>query len=505
MSHPTTSSTTSSSSTATETASASEAPAGDTGAARFPTDFVWGAATSSYQIEGGVEEGGRTPSIWDTFCRVPGAIVAGDDGDVAADHYHRWPQDVALMADLSLNAYRFSVSWSRVMPEPGVVNPDGLAFYSDLVDALLEHGVTPWITLYHWDLPQWLEDRGGWTIREVVEHFVAYATAVHAALGDRVRHWLTLNEPWCSAFLGYSGGQHAPGRQEPQAAIDATHHLLLAHGQAVRALRAADPTATLGITLNFTVEDPVDPDDPADVASAALSQAMFNDVFVGPITGHGYPTEVIDAWAAVGVRVPVHKGDLDVIATPIDVLGVNYYHGNLIGATPPPPERTLPSAAATERPTGDPSVGLQAYTWSRDLPRTGMDWEVQPDGLRRLLVMLHTRFTGPLGIPLVITENGSAYPDTVGESGEVHDPERTAYLVDHLRAVHAALEEGADVQGYFVWSLLDNFEWAYGYDKRFGVVHVDFETMKRTPKTSARTFAVVARSGEVPAASSVQM
>ncbi len=489
--------------TATPPTAAQAAPATDP--VRFPADFLWGAATSSYQIEGGAAEGGRTPSIWDTFSRVPGAVVAGDTGDVAADHFHRWREDVALMAELGLTAYRFSVSWSRVLPAPGEVNPEGLAFYSDLVDELLAHGITPWVTLYHWDLPQWLEDRGGWTSRDVVEHFVAYATAVHAALGDRVRHWLTLNEPWCSAFLGYAGGQHAPGRQDPQAAVAATHHLLLAHGSAVRALRAADPDATLGITLNFTVDDPVDPDDPADVAAAALSQAMFNDVFVGPVTGHGYPPEVVEAWAAAGAHLPIEDGDLEAIAAPIDVLGVNYYHGSLVGAAPPPPERTLPGAAPTERPTTAPKVGLHAHTWSRDLPRTGMAWEVQPDGLRRLLVMLHTRFTGALGVPLVITENGSSYPDTVGPDGEVHDPERTAYLLDHLRAVHAAREQGADVQGYFVWSLLDNFEWAYGYDKRFGVVHVDFDSLVRTPKTSARTYAEVIRTATVPEPGSVRM
>jgi beta-glucosidase len=474
----------------------------DSGARDFPADFVWGAATAAFQIEGASAEDGRTPSVWDTFCTIPGAVVGGDTGEVACDHYHRWPEDVAIMADLGLNAYRFSISWPRIFPAPGVVNPAGLDFYSRLVDGLLARGLTPWVTLYHWDLPQWLEDRGGWASREVVDHFVQYATTVHAALADRVRHWLTLNEPWCAAFLGYAGGQHAPGRQEPQAAVSAAHHLLLAHGRATRALRAVDPGATLGITLNHTLSDPVDPADPADVRAAHLTQTLLNGVFTQPVTTGGYPREAVEAYASAGVALPIADGDLAEIAAPIDVLGVNYYHGGLVGATPPPPDRSLQGNALTERPTRNPSVGLEAYTWSRGLPRTAMDWEVQPDGLRRLLLQLHEQYTGPAGVALVITENGAAYDDEVTD-GEVHDPERTAYVVDHLAAVSAAREQGADVRGYFVWSLLDNFEWAYGYAKRFGVVHVDFETQRRTPKTSAKVYGSVARTGLLPRSGSV--
>jgi beta-glucosidase len=468
----------------------------------FPADFVWGAATAAFQIEGASDTDGKTPSVWDTFCTVPGAVVGGDDGTVACDHYHRWPEDVAIMADLGLNAYRFSISWPRIVPAPGVVNQAGLDFYSRLVDGLLARGLTPWVTLYHWDLPQWLEDRGGWASREVVDHFVHYATTVHAALGDRVRHWLTLNEPWCAAFLGYAGGQHAPGRQEPQAAVSAAHHLLLAHGRTIRALRAVDPDATLGITLNHTLSDPVDPADPADVRAAHLAQTLLNGVFTQPVTTGGYPAEAIEAYASAGVALPVQDGDLEEIAAPIDVLGVNYYHGALIGATPPPPERSLQGNALTERPTSNPSVGLEAYSWSRGLPRTAMDWEVQPDGLRRLLLQLHEQYTGPAGIALVITENGAAYDDEVVD-GEVDDPGRTSYVVDHLAAMKAAMDAGADVRGYFVWSLLDNFEWAYGYAKRFGVVHVDFETQRRTPKTSAKVYGSVARTGLLPGSGSV--
>ncbi|NTW41238.1 MAG: family 1 glycosylhydrolase, partial [Cellulomonadaceae bacterium] len=267
---------------------------------RFPPDFMWGSATAAFQIEGATHTEGRTDSIWDTFCRIPGAVVGGDTGDVACDHFHRWPQDVALMADLGLGAYRFSTAWPRIVPQAGTINQAGLDFYSRLVDGLLDKGVLPWLTLYHWDLPQWIEDRGGWTSRDVVGHFTDYALALHGALGDRVRHWTTLNEPWCSANLGYAGGQHAPGRQEPQAAVDATHHLLLAHGTVIKTLRAIDPTATLGITFNTTIADPADPDDAADVAAAYRSETLLNRVFIEPVMLGAYPVDAVEAFASVG-------------------------------------------------------------------------------------------------------------------------------------------------------------------------------------------------------------
>ncbi|WP_024287524.1 GH1 family beta-glucosidase [Cellulomonas sp. KRMCY2] len=470
----------------------------------FPAGFVWGAATAAFQIEGGVHDDGRTDSIWDTFCRVPGAVVGGDTGDVACDHFHRWPQDVALMADLGLGAYRFSTAWPRVFPEAGRLNQAGLDFYSRLVDGLLAAGVTPWLTLYHWDLPQYLEDRGGWAERDVVDHFTDYALAMHGALGDRVRHWTTFNEPWCAAFLGYAGGQHAPGRQEPQAAVSAAHHLLLAHGQATRALRAADPTATLGITFNTTVADPADPRDPADVDAADRIDALINRLFFDPVVLGSYPQTAIDSFAAAGTVLPVRDGDLEVISTPVDFIGVNYYQGNAMTAHAPDHAETLPTGAAVVRPTSNPNVGAaDVHVVSRGLPRTAMDWEVQPDGLRRLLERLHADYTGPAGIALYITENGAAYDDEVGPDGAVDDVERTSYVVDHLRAVHQAIEAGADVRGYFAWSLLDNFEWAYGYAKRFGIVRVDFGTLERTPKLSGLTFAQAARTGRVPATGTV--
>ncbi|GAB7193178.1 GH1 family beta-glucosidase [Kineococcus sp. NUM-3379] len=474
----------------------STTPAPATAGRRFPPGFVWGAATAAFQIEGAATEDGRVPSIWDTFCRLPGAVAGGDTGDVACDHYHRWREDLDLVADLGLGAYRFSTAWPRTSPEPGVVNRAGLDFYSRLVDGLLERGVTPWLTLYHWDMPQSLEDRGGWACRDVVEWFTEYALTVHGALSDRVRHWTTLNEPWCSAMLGYAGGQHAPGRRDPQAAVSAVHHLLLAHGTAVRAMRAADPDARYGLTLNMTVADPADPHSAADRAAADRLDALQNRLFADPVFLGRYPQVALDAYAAAGVGLPVRDGDLEVVSTPLDFLGLNYYTGAAVSAQGPVAADALPGGAAVERPTSEPNVGIgDARVVSRGLPRTAMDWEVQPDGLRRLLERVHADWTGPAGVPLYVTENGAAYDDEVAPDGSVPDDDRAGYLVEHLAAVHAAREDGADVRGYFAWSLLDNFEWAYGYGKRFGIVRVDFTTQARTPKRSALVYADVVRTG----------
>ena len=470
----------------------------------FPPGFVWGAATASFQIEGAAAEDGRTPSIWDTFCRVPGAVVGGDHGDVACDHYHRWPEDLDLMTRLGLRAYRFSTAWPRIVPEPGRIEPRGLDFYSRLVDGLLERDIQPWLTLYHWDLPQWLEDLGGWSNRDVADRMTEYALALHDRLGDRVRHWSTLNEPWCSAFLGYAGGQHAPGRQEPQAAVSAMHHLLLAHGRTARALRAVDRDITLGLTVNCTVADPAHPWHPEDAALARRTEMLLQEVFVEPALLGRYPEGAAQAYASAGVTIPVQDGDLAEIAAPIDFLGVNYYNGGAVCAQVVPDAEALPTQAAVSRVTSNPNVGLGASTLvSRRLPRTAMDWEVQPDGLRRLLGYLHRDYTGPAGIPLYVTENGAAFDDVVSPDGSVDDAERTAYVLDHLGAVADAVAAGADVRGYFVWSLLDNFEWAYGYAKRFGVVHVDFATQRRTPKRSALAYAAVIRSGGLGGAGTV--
>lgn len=455
----------------------------------FPADFLFGAATAAYQIEGAAHEDGRTDSIWDAFSRVPGAVVGGDSGDVACDHYHRYRDDVALMASLGLQTYRFSTSWARVCPDGGAVNPAGLDFYSRLVDELLGRGITPWLTLYHWDLPQALEEKGGWPNRDTAYRFLDYATAVHDALGDRVSSWTTLNEPWCASFLSYIGGEHAPGRQEPAAGLAAAHHLLLGHGLVVRELRERDPQLALGITLNLTVADPVDPADAGDRDAARRIDGQFNRFFLDPIFRGAYPVDVLEDVAGNGFEAVVEPGDLAIISSPIDLLGVNYYHGELVGARPPA-GATMSTEAPSERPKRSPFPAAEGVHWHlRDLPVTAMNWEVQPEGLTRLLRRIHDEYTAPAGVELAVTENGAAYDDLVGPDGVVHDRERTAFLEAHLGAILDAIEDGVPVRGYFYWSLMDNFEWAWGYDKRFGIVRVDYDTQERTPKDSATAYA----------------
>ena len=479
--------------TTLETPTAAPAPT-----VRFPTGFEWGAATAAYQVEGAHDEDGRTPSIWDTYARTPGAVVGGDTGDVACDHYHRYRDDVALMRDLNLAAYRFSVAWPRVRPDGGAVNPAGLAFYSRLVDELLEAGVRPWVTLYHWDLPQALEDAGGWTNRDTAHRFVDYALSVHEALGDRVTTFTTLNEPWCSAFLGYTSGRHAPGRQEGAAGLVAAHHLMLAHGLAVQALRAAGTTADLGVTLNLTVADPYDAADPADQDAARRVDALFNRVFLDPVLRGAYPDDLLADTAGMQLdgrpwTDVVHDGDLAAISSRLDVLGVNYYNGDAHSGRPHPVADDG-GVRHPDLPSGSPFPGADhVNSPGRGLPRTGIGWEVQPEGLTRLLVRLHEDYELP---PVWITENGAAYPDVVVD-GRVDDHDRRDYLEAHLRALHDAIAAGVDVRGYFAWSLLDNFEWAYGYGQRFGLVHVDYDTLVRTPKLSAHWYAAVAGSGEI--------
>jgi beta-glucosidase len=454
----------------------------------FPADFCFGAATAAYQIEGATDVDGRRPSIWDTFCRVPGAVLGGDDGSVADDHFHRYRDDVALMKRLNLDSYRFSVAWPRVRPDGGAVNRHGVDFYSRLVDELLEAEIKPWITLYHWDLPQALEDRGGWTERDTAYRFAEYALSVHDALGDRVQVWTTLNEPWCSAFLGYAGGQHAPGRRDPRAALRAVHHLLLGHGLAVTELRRRDASLSLGITLNLTHAEPADPADEGDRDAARRVDGLHNRIFLDPLLEGRYPADVLEDTAAFDWPDVVEAGDLETIAAPIDVLGVNYYHGSAVSAHPREDVVGL-GQVYPERPTGSPFVGAEHVTFpSRNLPVTDMGWEVQPWGLRDLLLRLDKDYRLP---PTYITENGAAYADRLSD-GRVEDPERIAYIDSHLRAVREAMDAGVDVRGYFVWSLLDNFEWAFGYAKRFGIVYVDYATLERIPKASAAWYAEVA-------------
>jgi len=459
----------------------------------MPSDFLFGVATAAYQIEGAPHRDGRADSIWDAFCRVPDAVVGGESGERACEHYDRYRDDVALMRDLGVQVYRFSTSWARVQPDGRTANPAGLDFYSRLVDELLGAGITPWLTLYHWDLPQTLEEAGGWPARDTALRFADYAADVHATLGDRVTHWTTLNEPWCSAFLGYLSGEHAPGIQNPQAALDAAHHLLLGHGLATRRLRELDPTLSLGITLNLTVADPVDPSDADDVDAARRIDAQHNRLFLDPIFRGAYPDDLLADLDARGLSLPALDGDLAAIATPIDALGINYYHGDAVSTRAPETTATpVSSAAPSARPKRSPfPVGDGIVTHPRGLPTTAMGWEVQPEGLTRLLVRIDDEYARPAGVALYVTENGAAYADVVEDDGSVDDTERTQYLTAHLGAVADAIDAGVSVKGYFYWSLMDNFEWAWGYDKRFGLVRVDYETQARTVKTSGRTYRAI--------------
>jgi beta-glucosidase len=460
---------------------------------RFPADFIWGSATAAAQIEGAAHEGGKEDSIWDAFARVPNAIANGDSPAAGVDHYHRVPEDVALMRELGLDSYRFSTSWARVVPGGRSVNREGLDFYSRLVDELLGAGILPWLTLYHWDLPQALQERGGWANRDTAYRFVEYAEAVYDALGDRVTHWTTFNEPLCSSLIGYIGGEHAPGLTDPAAGLAAVHHQHLAHGLAVRRLRSRAESAgrdiRLGITLNLTNAVPNDPADPADVEAARRIDALWNRMFLEPLVLGAYPADLLDDVRGLGLEERIEPGDLELISAPIDFLGVNHYHDDNVSGHPLPAD-AVPSLRPTDKPGRSPFPGSEWVSMpSRGLPRTAMDWEVNPAGLEQLLVRLGREY--PTLPPLYVTENGAAYDDEVAPDGAVHDVERTQYLLDHVAAVGRAIEAGADVRGYFVWSLLDNFEWAWGYDKRFGIVRVERDTMARIPKDSALAYAAL--------------
>ncbi|RKN19002.1 beta-glucosidase [Micromonospora musae] len=425
---------------------------------QFPAGFRWGVSTSAYQIEGAVGADGRGPSIWDTFAHSPGRIADGSSGDVACDHYQRHREDVALLAGLGVTAYRFSVAWGRIQPGgTGPAHPRGLDFYDRLVDDLLAHDIDPVATLYHWDLPQPLEDAGGWLARDTAARFAAYADLVAARLGDRVKLWITLNEPFVQMSLGYGTGAHAPGRTLLFDAFPVAHHQLLGHGLAVAALRARSGSP-VAIANNYSPVRALGGTD-ADRSAAAAYEALHNRLFTDPLLGRGYPE------GTVGDPSVVRDEDLAVIAAPIDVLGVNYY--NPTGVRAPQEGSPLPFELAP----------LDGY------PRTAFDWPVAPDGLHELLGWLHRTYGDALP-PVEITESGCAYDDVPDADGRVHDPERVAYLDGHLRAVRAALDDGVDVRGYFVWSLLDNWEWAEGFTKRFGLVHVDYATQARTPKSS---------------------
>ena len=450
------------------------------GSLRFPADFRWGTATSAYQVEGAVDVDGRGESIWDRFCTRPGAVENGDTGEVACDQYRRIDQDIALMADLGLNAHRFSLAWPRIVPEgTGRVERRGLDHYDRLVDTLLAHGIQPLVTLYHWDLPQPLQDRGGWRNRDTAAHFAEYAAVCFDTLGDRVRDWVTVNEPWVVGVLGHQLGLHAPGEQDVAGSVRAMHHLLLGHGLAVRALRAAGHTAArAGIAHALYPHTPAS-DSAADRAAAHASDGYVNRWFLDPVHGRGYPADMRAHWErVVGPLDFVRDGDLDTIAAGSDFIGVNYYTRRIVSARPgdgPWPWRVEP---------GRPGV-----------PRTDLNWEIVPDDLTALLLRLHRDHPG---VPLLVTENGAVINDGPGEDGRVHDTRRVDFLHAHLAAVHRALAAGAPVEGYYHWSLIDNFEWAMGYRPRFGLVHVDRRTQRRTVKDSGHYYARVATTGLLP-------
>jgi len=441
--------------------------------ATFPERFVWGVATSAFQIEGAANADGKGPSIWDDFCRQPGAIADASDGVMACDHYHRWQDDLDLIASLGVDAYRFSVSWPRVRPGgSGNWNEKGLDFYERLVDGLLARGIKPYLTLNHWDLPSELQAKGGWTDRDTVHRFVEYAQGIDQRMGDRLASITTHNEPWVVAMLGYEQGIFAPGIKSRAAAAQASHHLLLSHGLALQALRAQASKARLGIVLNLSpVQSATDTE--ADRAQATLEDGKLLRWYMDPLFKGSYPADVLDY---LGSDAPkVLAGDMEAITTPMDFMGVNYYSRAVISA---------------QGPWDTKQSGLSL---------TEMGWEVYPEGLTELLVRMHTDYPVP---PLYVTENGGAFKDQVVD-GRVHDADRTDYIARHIDAVAHAMSQGVRMEGYMVWSLLDNFEWASGYEKRFGIVHVDYTTQKRTPKDSALWYAAMlhARKGRPSALS----
>lgn len=455
----------------------------------FPAGFVWGAATSAYQIEGAVTAGGRGPSIWDRFVTQPGRILNDEHADVAVDHYHRYRDDVKLMAELGLTAYRFSVSWPRIQPDgKGGVNQEGLDFYRRLTDELLANGIDPWLTLYHWDLPQALEDEGGWPARDTALRFADYAAIMHDALGDRVKNWSTVNEPWCAAFLGYASGEHAPGRREPAQAIRAAHHLTLAHGLSVQAMRAQGRDTVIGGCVNLYAITP-ETDSEADLDAARRIDGLQNRFFLDALLRGSYPADVLEDLSAVTDLGFIQDGDLATIAAPLDLLMVNYYSRFTVSGTP----GGAASAAAAPTDSGSPWVGSEHVSFvNGGRPVTSMGWEIDDSGLLDILTWIAREYPP---IPMVISENGAAFDDVLTADDSVHDAGRVAYIDAHLSACHAAIEKGVLLRGYFAWSLMDNFEWAWGYDKRFGLVYVDRDNLRRIPKDSALWYSRTIRAG----------
>jgi beta-glucosidase len=413
---------------------------------------------SAYQVEGAVDADGRGESIWDRFSATPGKVVNGDSGAVACDSYHRYREDVKLVTELGLNAFRFSTAWPRIFPDGrGRPNTAGLDFYDRLVDELVAAGVEPYVTLYHWDLPQALEERGGWPVRETAEAFAEYVDVVSARLGDRVRNWITMCEPWVISWLGYGLGEHAPGRRSEADALAAAHHVLLGHGLAADVLRGHSTDARVGITIDLVAFHPLT-DSPGDAAAVARSDGFRNRWILDPVLRGAYPPDMLELYQPI--LPPIEEGDLRTIAAPLDFLGVNYYTRNFVQA--------------------DPDGGSPVTVEDAAAERTAMGWEVYPDGLYELLLRLRSEYEPP---PVYVTENGAAYADR-RDNGTVHDPSRISYVERHLAAIARAIADGVPVHGYFLWSLLDNFEWAFGYSRRFGIVYVDYETLERVPKAS---------------------
>jgi beta-glucosidase len=455
------------------------------GLIRFPPGFAWGAATSSYQIEGAALEDGRGESIWDRFSKTPGKVEDGTNGDVACDHYHRFREDVALLKRLGIQHYRFSVAWPRILPSGrGKVNPSGLDFYGRLVDALLEAGIEPYVTLYHWDLPQVLQDEGGWARRPVVDAFVEYTRVVARALGDRVKKWITHNEPWCTSMLGYQEGRHAPGLKDWRSALAASHHVLLSHGLAVPVIRSESRGAEVGITLNLTPSEPASPS-AADHDATRHFDGFFNRWFLDPVFGRHYPADMVADYIAAGHLPPegltfVQPGDLEAIATKCDFLGINYYTRAVLRSSKVPEAENEPRQVhlAPER------------EW------TDMGWEVHADGLRELLLRIHLDYRPR---KIYVTENGASYATPPDAEGRVKDEQRLTFLRDHFLAARRAMDGGVPLAGYFVWSLMDNFEWDRGYSQRFGIVWVDYRTQQRIAKDSALWYQRVISENAVPA------
>ena len=436
----------------------------------FPKSFLWGTATSAYQIEGAWDEDGRGISIWDTFCHQPGKIYQDANGDIAADHYHRWAEDVEIMAKLGLNAYRFSIAWPRVQPNGnGAGNSKGLDFYDRLVDALLARNIQPYATLFHWDLPQHLQDNGGWASRDTTDYFAEYAAAVAERLGDRIKDWITINEPMIAAMSGHFLGEHAPGLQDPIVALQAGHHLLLSHGKAVQALRASLPKgARIGITLNLNPVHPASQAE-ADRQAAERTDTVLNQLFLEPLFRGQYPEEIRQIFGPIFPQS--EPGDLETISAPLDFLGINYY-----------------SRAVIRNDPDFPFIqGIQVLPNGNEYSQM---WEIYPPGmyevLKRVWVDYHPR-------RIIVTENGVPVPDGVDFDERVRDYRRIRYLRDHLEQVHRAITDGVPVEGYFVWSLLDNFEWSFGYRMRFGLVYTDFENLRRTIKESGYWYSQVIR------------